>query len=179
MAATPARVRVLADRKGLSYTTTAQAEFNPQLLGLYLGLVTMTRTQDLWVQVNIPQIFGTENSNWARPIGFNGAAMLAAGFTGISVIPQSPSTAAASGTAASAAATTGGAGGAAGTGAASTGSGAAPADPDRVPALRVRARPAPAAQAAPAPRARQRAPVPPHRRPAPGPGSRSASPSPK
>lgn len=96
----------MADRQGLSYTATAQAEFNPQLFGLFLGLVTMTRTQDLWVMVNIPQIFGTESSNWARPIGFNGAAPLAGGFAGITVIPQSPATAASATTATTAAATT-------------------------------------------------------------------------
>lgn len=47
-----------------------------QLLGMYLAVVTHTRGQDLWVKVSIPQVFGNEDSNWARPIGFNSAGSL-------------------------------------------------------------------------------------------------------
>jgi hypothetical protein len=38
---------------------------------MYLGTVAHTRTQDLWVQLNVPQLLGKQESNWARPIGFN------------------------------------------------------------------------------------------------------------
>ncbi len=47
-----------------------------QLFGMYLGTVTHTRTQDLWVQISIPQVLGDQDSNWARPIGFNSAGSL-------------------------------------------------------------------------------------------------------
>ena len=42
-----------------------------QHFGMYLGTVAHTRTQDLWVQLNVPQLLGKQESNWARPIGFN------------------------------------------------------------------------------------------------------------
>lgn len=63
-------------RQGASYHPTAQAPENEQLFGLYLGVVTHTRAQDLWIQVNIPQILGDQDSNWARPIGFNSVGSL-------------------------------------------------------------------------------------------------------
>lgn len=56
---------------GTSYHPTAQSLENEQLFGMYLGKVTHTRQQDLWVRVNIPQLWADQDSNWARPIGFN------------------------------------------------------------------------------------------------------------
>lgn len=57
--------------QGTSYHPTAHAAENEQLYGLYLGIVTHTRKQDLWVTVNVPQILGDQDSNWARPAAFN------------------------------------------------------------------------------------------------------------
>lgn len=50
----------------------------PQRLGIYLGKVTHTRKQDLWIRVNIPQLLGDkEISNWARPAAFNSVGAVA------------------------------------------------------------------------------------------------------
>lgn len=61
---------------GTSYHPTAGSHENEQLFGMYLGKVTHTRTQDLWVRVNIPQLWADQDSNWARPIGFNSVGSL-------------------------------------------------------------------------------------------------------
>ena len=52
------------------HTTGAGPAPAKQNFGMYLGTVAHTRTQDPWVQVNIPQLLGMQESNWARPIGF-------------------------------------------------------------------------------------------------------------
>lgn len=58
---------------GTPYHSTAHSAENEQLFGMYLGTVTHTRTQDLWIRVNIPQLLADQDSNWARPVGFNSA----------------------------------------------------------------------------------------------------------
>lgn len=63
-------------RQGASYHSSAGAAENEQLYGMYLGVVTHTRAQDLWIQVNIPQILGDQDSNWARPAAFNSVGSL-------------------------------------------------------------------------------------------------------
>ena len=40
-----------------------------QYFGMYLATVAHTRVQDSWVQCNIPQLLGMQESHWARPIG--------------------------------------------------------------------------------------------------------------
>lgn len=56
---------------GTPYHDSAHSPENQQLFGMYLGTVTHTRAQDLWIRVNIPQLLADQDSNWARPIGFN------------------------------------------------------------------------------------------------------------
>ena len=41
-----------------------------QWLGVYIGRVTKTRG-DLWVKLQVPQILGRAETNWAAPAGFN------------------------------------------------------------------------------------------------------------
>jgi hypothetical protein len=62
--------------QGSSYHPTAQSLDNEQLHGVYLGVVTHTRQQDLWVKISIPQLLGDQDSNWARPAGFNSVGSL-------------------------------------------------------------------------------------------------------
>lgn len=61
---------------GQPYHPTAVPLPAEQLSGLYLGTVTHTRQQDLWVKISIPQVFGDQDSNWARPAGFNSVGSL-------------------------------------------------------------------------------------------------------
>lgn len=50
----------------------------PQWHGIYLGRVSNTRKDDLWVRVNVPQLLGDkEISNWARPAAFNSVGAIA------------------------------------------------------------------------------------------------------
>lgn len=56
---------------GTPYHDSAHSPENQQLFGMYLGTVTHTRARDLWIRVNIPQLLADQDSNWARPIGFN------------------------------------------------------------------------------------------------------------
>ncbi len=53
--------------------TTGQPTVPPkQWFGVYLGIVAQTRSQDSWVQVQVPQLSGFEMHTWARPMGFAG-----------------------------------------------------------------------------------------------------------
>src|SRR5713226_9693670 len=55
---------------GVSSTSTQKA--SQQWHGVYLGKVTQTRYNDLWVQVAVPQVLGRTSTAWARPMGFSG-----------------------------------------------------------------------------------------------------------
>jgi len=39
--------------------------------GVYLGRIAQVRLRDVCVKVQVPQLFGQQHSNWARPMGFN------------------------------------------------------------------------------------------------------------
>jgi hypothetical protein len=45
-----------------------------QWFGIYLGVVTQTRSQDVYVKVQVPTLTGFEIHDWARPMGFTGFA---------------------------------------------------------------------------------------------------------
>lgn len=76
--------------QGTPWTPAAHSAQNEQLYGAYLGIVTHTRTQDLWIRVNIPQILGDQDSNWARPIGFNSAGSPSPPVASVAGEPEAP-----------------------------------------------------------------------------------------
>lgn len=41
-----------------------------QWFGVYMGRVLRTRTTDNWVILQVPQILGTAETNWAAPVGY-------------------------------------------------------------------------------------------------------------
>jgi hypothetical protein len=59
-------------QKGQRASPGTGIEGVPRWHGIYLGTVTHTREQDLWVRMNVPQLLGDkEITNWARPAGHN------------------------------------------------------------------------------------------------------------
>lgn len=54
---------------GTRVSKTVGADAARQWHGVYLARVARNRKQDLWVELQVPQVLGTALSNWAPPVG--------------------------------------------------------------------------------------------------------------